>query len=140
MQPDTQTPIQPALPSDVYPDQDLPTEDGTLEAQPPRVHPDVREARRSGSVRWLILTAVCVGLLAAGGLLVSARAPAGSQVQEPWIVLRIQHEALNAPHNAALQQEAIDAGDAFLATEEDSPWRQVIESNHRLLVHPDMRE
>jgi hypothetical protein len=137
MQPHIHTPTLPPPPVDeTYPETEFPTEEGTLEAHPPHLaHTAEIEAPHQG-ILWLILAATCAGLIATGVLLFPGSGPGSIQVQEPWMVLRMQSEALNAPDNTALEREAIAAGEAFLQAEPDSPWRVIIEENQGLLVAP----
>ncbi len=129
-----ETPTRPSLPHERYPDAELPTDDGTLEAQPPRLTSLQEVPEPDPMMLWIIVTATCTGLLAAALMLVQAGGFGQDQVQQPWMVLRIQHDALTTPANDELEAEALVTSQAFLAAETDSPWRTVIEENHVRLM------
>jgi len=132
-----ETPTRPSLPHERYPDVEFPTDDGTLEAQPPRLTSLEEVPEPQPALLWLFVAATCTGLLAAALMLVPAGGFGQAEVQQPWMVLRIQHDALTTPANDELEAEALVAGQAFLAAETDSPWRTVIEENHVRLVDPE---
>ena len=117
----------------------FPTDDGTMdipqrESAPttPALTVGTRAPTRRGVLGWLLGLSACAGVALAGAQVTLTRgAPTGHK--PAWVVVQMQAAAQRSPEDAGLRQRALDAGDAWLRSGPDGPYRDLIAASHQAL-------